>query len=338
MAASRREVPLVSAVLVAIGAGFFACVGDDPGSTSSGDGGSDATIDESTGDVSSTDAGSDSSCSTTGKFGALVPIEETFSNSKDGRLSLTLDETVGVFDSNRALTSSDDIYLTRRASAAASFGPPSLVPERDAGSINTVSQDLDPAISGDGLSLVWVQNGDIDGGRKGGHFIATRANRELPFGNVQGVFLATNSDGGPIPTPFRRYPFIVPDGSALYTHAVYVENNQQVIHLEHFVRTGSGRYGELSFVTDLGPNVVAVVTNTAETEIVFTNANERHKLFRASRATKLLRWENIEVIDELTQPVGTEPVPGALSSDGCRLYLTVGAGGSDKHYVATRGR
>lgn len=330
-------------MLAAIGAAallsFMACVGDDPTGTSAPDGGGapDAPVADAPIDPTD-DAGNDASdagegCSPNGVFGTPVVIPEL-----DGLdvPRMTGDELLVLADSTRETDAGGDynMWFASRASRSQPFGAPSLVPETpDSGIITTPEWELDPSMTANGTKIIWRQHSPA-AGRPPGIYVAIRSDRNKPFDPPIEALTTTATDGGAIPQVFRRYTFIVPDGSAAYMTANYGPTD---VALERWTRkVGTEMFTDPVVVTGLGGAEV-VVTDFNETRIFYRNALVPESIWTASRASKSDPWGDAHPISELTFP-GSPVVPGAISLDGCRLYFfRTGAGG--RHILmATRGK
>jgi WD40-like Beta Propeller Repeat len=93
----------------------------------------------------------------TANFGAAATIAELDSGMGDGDPTITADERIILFYSNRtsAFTGGNLWYATR-ASATVAFGAPRIVPD-----VNTNSNDGDPHLSADGCRLYFGRDGGI---------------------------------------------------------------------------------------------------------------------------------------------------------------------------------
>ncbi|HTL31553.1 MAG TPA: hypothetical protein VL326_00435 [Kofleriaceae bacterium] len=92
--------------------------------------------------------------STTDSFAAPVPLPELDSTASEADPTLTIDERLIVFTSNRS--GSNDMYYATRDEPTLPFGAPILVP-----TLNTNNEN-GPFISNDGCRLYFVSNRDTD--------------------------------------------------------------------------------------------------------------------------------------------------------------------------------
>lgn len=96
----------------------------------------------------------------------------------DGGPELSRDGLTIYFHSNRPGHGSNDIFVARRKTLDDPFGPPENVKE-----INGPSGDLNPTLTGDGLTIVFNSN---PGGNKD-LYIATRPSLDTPFGEPRNL-------------------------------------------------------------------------------------------------------------------------------------------------------
>ncbi len=108
-------------------------------------------------------------------FSAPVNVSEVNSETLDHLPTLSADGLILMFGSHRDGSGHEHLFMTTRASPSAAFDEPAPVTE-----LNTDGYNGSPAISGDGLSLLFAS------GRAGGSgndlYLATRAARDEPFG------------------------------------------------------------------------------------------------------------------------------------------------------------
>lgn len=321
----RRLVALASAAAFVFACGSFDAAPGD--AADAGDAGNGA--------VEASDAGE--GCSPTAPFGAPQPIVATASIAEDTILSLNGAETIGVFSSRR-LNGSYDLFLVRRTSRFEPFGQPIRLPEAPDAAIAGSQWELDPTITTDGLRIVYLQSSD-ENGRLAGLKLASRASLDEGFGTVIDA-LAPDPDGGAAPEGFRRFPFIVGDGSALYNQVAYGVDDAgdagtPLVRLERFTRTSGSTptYSRPQPVPELEKAAV-VATNIAETRIFYSRRDSKsdpYDIWTATRANKSEPWSGMALVTELSSP--QRKTPGFVSEDGCRLYFTI----LGEHHVAKRG-
>lgn len=83
-------------------------------------------------------------------------LPELDSNTDEGRLTMSGDGTLAVFQSNRGPGQGGaDLWLAERATATAPFGVPA---QMFLGAVNTGFSELDPELSSDGLTLHFAPN------------------------------------------------------------------------------------------------------------------------------------------------------------------------------------
>lgn len=110
-------------------------------------------------------------------FDAPSVVTELNTQDDEGDPSLTADGLLIAFSSTRAgAVGQRDLWLSSRASATAPFGVPTNLVE-----LNSIVDDSDPALSADGLSIVFASDrSDSLGARD--LYMATRPSRAAPFG------------------------------------------------------------------------------------------------------------------------------------------------------------
>ena len=109
-------------------------------------------------------------------FGNIMPATDLDSGTTDGKLSMSSDGKDAVLASNRS--GNFDIWEATRASAQGAFGTPAQT-ELTA-NVDSSSDQLDPALSSDGLTLYWADSAS-------GHqqvIVASRPSRTSSFVNT----------------------------------------------------------------------------------------------------------------------------------------------------------
>jgi len=128
-------------------------------------------------------------------------VSELTSPAQDGSPSLTTDERTGIMYSAR--NSGDDLFESRRASAADLWTTPAVILE-----LTTTSRDRSPSVSADGLTIWFVSD------RPGGLglndlYEASRPDLDSPFGapvNLRELNTADSEDD----------PWVSPDGRTIF--------------------------------------------------------------------------------------------------------------------------
>jgi hypothetical protein len=137
-----------------------------------------------------------------GRFVDLKPVAGIHVASGEDSPVISADGLELFFDSSSAGAS--DLRVAKRLSRSDPFQAPALVQ----GTINTGADEDPGSISSDGLTFYF---GRTTGGSYD-LYQATRPDRQSPFGNVTSL-------GSGVNTNLRdNYPFVSPDGLALYYH------------------------------------------------------------------------------------------------------------------------
>lgn len=287
-------------------------------STTTSDGGSDASIGADSGDPSDagstdtdsgtiTDSATDTGvarCDPMKPFGAPAQVSglENYNVLQMG--SLSPDELTMYF-------SSPQLYYTTRVSAMTPF----LAPAFMFGNI-TNYQDNRPAVTADGLTLYFESN------RPGtmaplSIFTTQRPMLNAPFGAVLDVSMVDTQN----PQYRTASAFITPKGETLY-----------------FAQQGNGAGGyDLSkadcpnnacgkpqpdnfFYLNTFQDETFPVLSQDELTIFFARGNgSLTRIFTATRPNKTMRFAQAQIVSELIG-VGKYDTPGWLSPDGCNLY------------------
>ncbi len=290
----------------------------------------DAGLDAATADVAmdapaeaATEAPPPPPCDVTTPFGTPVPITELNTTSAEEHPHLTPDELTIYYQSNRnGGAGKSDIWRATRPTRTSPFAAPVNL-----SGINTTGQEADPAISADGLTLLFFTDrsggGDIwfaqaaDGGFGAPAMLPLVNTSSLDFGpslqpgalvlyfasarnsdaGLTNVFVASSNDAGvtgvssvgPVNTANHKdgYPAISADGLVLYFASDRPTN-------------GLGDWDV--WVSVRASTADAFGTPTDVTEVNTSSSDE----------------------------------PGWLSADLCRLYLSSSRGGNNDLYIAER--
>ncbi len=120
-------------------------------------------------------------------FSAPVNVTEVNSDTLDHLPTLSADGLILMFGSHRDGFGHEHLFIARRASQGAAFDEPAPVTE-----LNTEGYNGSPAISGDGLSVLFAS------GRVAGNgndlYVATRDARDEPFGEPQPIAELSSAD------------------------------------------------------------------------------------------------------------------------------------------------
>jgi hypothetical protein len=310
--------------LVAAGTGaalamaFVQCGGDD----SASDKGGDLPLpdradpgDAAPGDASLDAAPTGPRCDLSKPFGTPFPVAELPATSTHTTPRLSADELTIYFTTNNADAGSD-LSMAARAGTSDAFGAEKLLPQ------STASNDNDPSVSADQLSLYFHSNRS---GATTDLFVATRASTSVPFGAAVPV---TTLDLA----------------KANEAHAYYRSAGAEL----WFVSDRDGGAGGFDIYvakrTDGGfaaPKRVVELSSTAQDWQPQPSEDGLTMLFASDRdggAGKMDLW--LARRADAAAPFG-KPTPltelnsanieqaGWLSADGCRIWFSSGRGAAD---------
>jgi Tol biopolymer transport system component len=258
----------------------------------------------------------------------VVPGVNT-ANGEDG-VSLSPDELTIYFASNRndPGTPDYDIFVASRATVNADFGAASPIT-----AVNTGSDDRDPSISSDGLSLFFhsSRNAAADSYDL---FVSTRTNTGTSFG-------AATPLGSDINTAtVETAPFVTADGQSLYF------NRDAGTGTYSILRAGLGATGFSNPVklTELEPAGEGAYSPALSADgLTMFFASDRAggagsgDIWMATRTTPTGTFGSITNVAELN--TASPEYPTWLSPDGCRLYFwsdRAGGAGDFDIWQATR--
>ncbi len=262
------------------------------------------------------------------RFENVELVAELSSREKDDNPTLTADQLLLCFTSNREGSSGDvDVWCASRDSLSERFDEPVLIDP-----INSEVFETSPALSLDGLSL-WFSS-DRDGGTGGADiYVSHRASRTDPWEPPQPVD-ELNSEFDDIPRPPAMNDTVMPLASRRTndTYFTYLASRSD----------GASAFSVPVLLEELtGPGFIVVDAHLSEDGLLllFTTVIEKDApadLYAATRTT-------------LASPFG-EPVllEGAnsdaddrdpwLSPDGQTLYFSSNRAGDPEIYRATRVR
>ncbi|HEX5060528.1 MAG TPA: hypothetical protein VFV99_14270 [Kofleriaceae bacterium] len=132
-------------------------------------------------------------------WGTPVHVTDLSSVAADGGAT-TVDATIAMFDSDRAGTTTLDIYMSQRASATAAWSTPALVPE-----LESASNEGNPMLAADKLTVYF----DSNRGGDGELYAATRTTEAAPFAPPARIVELSS-------TAADTDPWISPDGRTMY--------------------------------------------------------------------------------------------------------------------------
>lgn len=255
-------------------------------------------------------------------YGAPVPLAGLSSTSSEIGVETSTDTLDGVMWSDR--TGTDRVYEVTRTAATDNFSMPQLVP--NLGTMTGVP-DRDPAITGDGLTIVFTSS--RGGGTDWDLYSATRPSRTQPFATAQKIveLTTTSADWG---------PFITSDGLGLY----FIIGSDLAV--SHRATTSSAWTAPGTMLTPLNTasNEFEPAVTADELTIFWTSdRNDAGTLglniWKATRATKTDAFGSPAPVTELNGD--GDDIPSWVSADQCVMFLTRtnGAAGWDL-YVATK--
>jgi len=275
----------------------------------------------STPDAEAADAAIDAgpACDPVAPFGMPVPIAElNDAVAQDGTLRLAPDELTGYFWSRRA--GRGQIYFAMRAALGAPF---TIQPVTG---LSATSHDLDPTMPTTGTKvLVYRRNGPGD------DLWAATAVTDTDFTGA--AALATLNS-----TATDAQPFMRPGTDELIYQSMRTGNGDLYVAM----RTGPTTFtvptkiGELATAAEEGDPVVSGDGLT----LYFRSdapagALGGHNIYVSTRADTSATWGAPDLVPNVNSTV--EDGASALSSDGCRLYISSDRNGTNDIFVATRG-
>lgn len=288
--------------LVLLGSAALVACGSSGDKT---DGGSDA----------ATDTGSDAlglGCNLGAPFGAAVAIAELNTSAIETDPRLTHDELTMYF-TRVDPTTYDDIWVATRPSKTAAFGAPTKLALSSSDSENTASP------TGDDLTLFFTAQKSTPGPNI---YMATRAATNVDFGAPIDVKSINVSSTGSY-----RSPYVMPDGLGLYFDSdVGAISGGCGGSCTDLFRATASTPGSFTLDADVFANVNtsdvetnAVVSLDELTIYFYSDRGGNAHVWQATRASKTAPFgtpvADFELDSDLT-------VPGWISDDGCRLYLS----------------
>ena len=296
-----------------------------------GDAGGDASGEDAAADAPS-DAPAESgfpSCDATKPFGAPALIAELSTAADDLFPRLTPDELTVYFeryngpDAGSGGKGGSDLLVATRASATTPFGAATFLT-----SVNGPSNDFDPSVTGDDLTLFFSST------RTGGAgntdlWVATRSDTSSDFGNVTDLASLDTADN-------EHTPYALPNGLTLYftgTSGSAIERATRASPTDAFALDTSS---VLAGVNTSGAEVAPVVSPD-ELTMYFASQRTGSQLldvYVATRADASSAFGSVARVDAV-DTAGND-APGFVSPDGCRLYLHSDVAGSYDLYVATK--
>lgn len=309
-------------------AGCAAILGIDDGvprEGGAGDAGLEAAPDAAA-DATASDAADAGSpmCDVDAAFGAPTPFSKLNTPSQEAHGRLLPNELTMVFQSNRdGGVGGVDVYVATRPTIGDTWS--SIT---DLGTVDTLTADNDPALSGDALTLYLSHAGEI--------YSATRPTPTGSFG-APALLSAVNSAA----TDFA--PYALPDGSKLYLSSV--RNSDAGVSSLFVASATDAGFSAASPVggTGLGTGDNRFAAVTADDLVMYFASNRGgtgtqggFDVFVATRASTSVPFSAPRVVAEVSS--ASDESADWISDDRCRLYFSSNrnlANGYDL-YVATK--
>jgi hypothetical protein len=267
---------------------------------------------------------SPSICSPSAKFGTPMAL---FGLGDGGIVRLSPDELTIYSGSSSA-----DLYVAHRATTTDAFGTPAPMM-----ALNSSSQDYDPTVSSDGLTL-WFDSNRV--ANQGYHlYVATRPSTLADFGTFGLAAMLNGSDV----TKDDTEPFVTADGNELWfisTRAGGLGGND----IWHATRTGGGFSA---------PVPAAELNSTSIENLPMLSSDRLTVYFASARAapgtkggTEVWTAHRSTINDGFSTPMLVDELNTVnndyatwLSIDNCRMYVASSDGTSSLRlgiYMATR--
>jgi hypothetical protein len=315
---------------------WVGCVGDSSNNDAGTDASNDVIVDVAP-DVIATDAGPDvaASCDLSKPFGAPVPIAELNTAANELSARLTHDELTIYFQTDPSgdagvslagYLGGGDIATATRAKASDPFGPATIL-----AGVNTASDEYDPSVTGDNLTLYFTSNRNSDGGSQD-LWAATRGSALATFGNItNATALDTSSD--------EATAYVMPDNLTIYfargVNGYDLFRATRGSTSSTFAVDTSGTFAAVNSPSNIERYPVVTLD---ELTVYFasdrTGTKGNEDVYKAARTSKSDPFGSVTNVAELNT-TGLEQ-PNWISDDGCRLYLTSVSAGSYDIYIATK--
>ncbi len=220
-----------------------------------------------------------------------------------------------------------DLYVASRTGYGAPFGNVMPIP---GARINSIYNDLDPSISGDGLTLVFGTS-KLDSTMARLEY-ATKPLPTVPF-----------TDRGPAldPTDAVAYndstPFLREDGQVLYFSSIRMPETGTDIYRAY---QNTSAFGAPEPVNDINSSSSEVYPVVSPTDLTIYFASDRlggqgdFDIWVATRDSLLDPFSGPRAVSELNST--TADFPSFVTSDGCTLYFTSARSGYLAPYFATK--
>lgn len=301
--------------------------GDVDGTSSSGDVGQGTS--GTSGTSGTVGSGSVPKCTLTKPFAAPIPINGKVNTSAhETAPSLTADELT-MFFQRTVGADGGNILQSTRASVNDPWGDPVELTELAQSGV-----DYSPAVTGDGLELVWAEMASGPNPTK--LKIATRATAAEKFSNVRVLDAVSNAASAD-----DTAPSLSADGKELFFTSTRVGGAR---HLFHSVVGGDAlTFQAPQILNELasGQATDAQLAMTADGLTIYFASERPGGLGNADvwTATRSTRVGNFSAPVHVADPINSASYdwPTWLSPDGCRLYMSVlPVDGAGDIVVATR--
>jgi Tol biopolymer transport system component len=217
-----------------------------------------------------------------------------------------------------------DLYVATRTEYGSPFG--NIVPIPGA-RINSMKNELDPSVSGDGVTLVF-------GTSKLDSTMARLEYAKKPLPSVQFTGVGPALDSGDGGAYDDATPFLREDGQVLYFSSIRVPENGSDIYRAHW--TGAG-FGVAEPVGDINSSSSEDYPVVSPNDLTIYFASDRlgdFDIWVATRDSLLHPFTGLRVVNELNSTKAD--FPSFVSSDGCTVYFTSARSGYLAPYVATK--
>lgn len=305
-----------------------ACVGDAPSAPpdSGTDAGADASPADAVADTPSTTDVADAPtapCNLSLPFGTPTLVPGLQTPADETKIYLSKDGLTAVFSAVYADAGSggSDLYIAQRGTPQSAFGNIQPI-----GPANTASNEWEPTLTGDGLTLVFSTDRSVTSIDL---YVATRASTLSSFGAATAL---TGFDT----SAYEAMPSLLESGAALYFIKAPTPNDTPYIYR-------AGKVGP-SFVSPVQLNELggAVHPAISADELTIFWASTRadggakgaQDVWTATRATATDAFSNPKNVSEVNG--STSEYPDYVTSDGCSLYFASNRSGNYDLYYATR--
>ncbi len=260
-------------------------------------------------------------CNPTSAFGTPQLVASLNTAGDEGAPRLSPDELEAVFNRTNAGSTDSDLYIANRASTSVGFGSATAMT-----SVNSTSQDYNPTLSSDGLTLFF------DSTRSGSHiWVATRSSTVASFGTPS-LVATVNSNAADV------QPFITADGQELW----FTSNRAGGLgayDIYRAVKSGNA-FGTPEAITALSSASDEVLPVLSADKLTAYFASDRAggtgsvDIWVSHRSTTADGFPTPTPVTELNSTA--IDYPGWISPDNCRFYLSSNRGTDYEVYVATR--